>query len=265
MKKSLVIIFLFSAIVSFSQNVPIDFENSGNGLNWTWTTFENSSNPPLEIIQNPDPSGINTSSTVAKFTALQSGAAWAGCESMHGSDIGSFSLNSNNCTVTIMVWKPVISDVGIKFVDANSAAQVEIKVANTLINQWEELTFDFSSRIGVFPIVKDQIVIFPDFDLGGRTQDNVIYFDNVYGSSSTSIEGARKEQLSLYPNPANEMVNVNIKNYEGITNTKVYNLMGNLLLNTSSKQLDIKNLSQGIYLFKVTYGDKSEVIKLTKE
>ena len=65
-----------------------------------------------------------------------------------------------------MIWKSVISDIGIKFVDASSAAQPEIKIANTLVNQWEEITFDFSSRIGVYPITKDQIVIFPDFDLG---------------------------------------------------------------------------------------------------
>ena len=97
MKNIFTIALLFSINISFSQNIPIDFEANGHGLNWTWTTFENDTNPPLEIVANPDPSGINTSATVAKFTALQSGAAWAGCESMHGSDIGSFSFNNSNC------------------------------------------------------------------------------------------------------------------------------------------------------------------------
>jgi len=105
---------LMSAIV-LGQNNPIDFEAGGFGANWTWTVFENNTNPPLEIIPNPDPSGINTSATVAKFTALQSGNPWAGCESQHGSDIGTFTLNSSNSIVKIMVWKTVISDVGIKF------------------------------------------------------------------------------------------------------------------------------------------------------
>ena len=78
--------------------------------------FENDTNPPVEIIPNPDPSGANTSATVAKFTALQTGNPWAGCESLHGSDIGTFTLDATNSTVKIMVWKPVISDVGLKFV-----------------------------------------------------------------------------------------------------------------------------------------------------
>ena len=70
--------YLFSTLafimtfVSYGQNIPIDFEQGGYGANWTWTTFENYINPPLEIVPNPDSSSINPSSTVAKFTALPS-------------------------------------------------------------------------------------------------------------------------------------------------------------------------------------------------
>ncbi len=166
--------------ISFAQNGPIDFETGGYGADWTWTVFENDSNPPVEIIENPDMSGDNTSATVAQFTALQTGQPWAGCESQHGADIGTFTLDSTNCIVKIMVWKPVISDVGIKFVKANSEALPELKVANTVINQWEELTFDFSGRIDhPATIDQDQIVVFPDFNLDGRTQTNICYFDNI--------------------------------------------------------------------------------------
>jgi hypothetical protein len=174
-----ILICLFSFTNVWAQNAPIDFEAEGNGSNWTWTVFENDYNPGLEIISNPYVEGINNSSTVAKITALQTGAPWVGCESQHGADIGSFSFDENNSTITIMVWKSVISDVGLKFASADGAAQPEIKVANTLINQWEEITFDFSPYIDVYPVIVDQIIIFPDFDLNGRTQDNIIYFDNI--------------------------------------------------------------------------------------
>ena len=81
-----------------------------------------------------------------------------------------------------MVYKTVISDVGVKLVNPSGGAQVEIKVENTVVNAWEELTFDFTSRIGNGldgSTNIDQIVVFPDFDMGGRTSDNVIYFDNI--------------------------------------------------------------------------------------
>ena len=60
---------VFLAGTASGQNIPIDFEATGNGATWTWTVFENTATPPpLEIIDNPDKSGINTSCSVAKFT-----------------------------------------------------------------------------------------------------------------------------------------------------------------------------------------------------
>ena len=190
MKQIMLLVTVMIVTLSYSQNAPIDFESGGNGASWTWAVFENDTNPPLEIVANPDATGDNTSATVAKFTALQAGQPWAGCESLHGSDIGSFSLSTANSTVKIMVWKSVVSDVGIKFVEASGDAQPEIKVSNTLVDQWEELTFDFSGQIGTGATgILDQIVVFPDFDLGGRTQDNIVYFDNItFSTGSTSNE-----------------------------------------------------------------------------
>ena len=250
--------------ISHGQNIPVDFEQGGYGANWTWTTFENDTNPALEIVPNPDSSSINPSSTVAKFTALQTGEPWAGVESMHGTDIGSFSLDNSNCTVKIMVWKPVISDVGIKFVDATNAAQPEIKVSNTLINQWEELTFDFSSRIGVYPIVKDQIVIFPDFDLGGRSQDNIIYFDSVYGLlNNTNTQKGNHDKMRVYPNPTTDLIYLeSLKSFEKV---EIYDLIGNLRGTHYDKVIDISSFSNGIYLFKLISESNTTLIKVIKK
>ena len=179
-------LLLKSGGVVLAQNSPIDFETGGYGATWTWTVFENGGDPSLEIVTNPNTGGINSSATVAKFTALQAGQPWAGCESQHGSDIGTFSLDASNSTLKIMVYKTVISDVGLKFVIPTSGSLGEIKVANTVTNAWEELTFDFSSHIGLPEAISiDQIVVFPDFNLGGRTQDNIIYFDNISFSPAT--------------------------------------------------------------------------------
>ena len=221
---TIVCIIMMSGILS-AQNAPIDFESGGFGANWTWAVFENDTNPPLEIIPNPNPSGINTSETVAKFTALQSGNPWAGTECMHG-DIGTFTLDSSNCIVKIMVWKPVVSDVGIKFVRPDASALPEIKVANTLTNQWEELTFDFSGRIGdPNTIDQDQIVIFPDFDLGGRTQDNICYFDNITFSAGTPVAGptvpaptptlSQSEVISIFSDAYTPLPGVNLNPFWG--------------------------------------------------
>ena len=220
----LVILFVMSinGIVS-AQNQPIDFESGGYGAAWTWTVFENNTNPPLEITPNPDASGINTSATVAKFTALQSGNPWAGCESLHGtSDLGPFVLDASNSTIKIMVWKSVISDVGIKLVSANGWSQGEIKVPNTLVNQWEELTFNFAGYLNPPPSEGqlDQIVIFPDFDLAGRTQDNIIYFDNITFSQEVLV-GVPTVAAPSPTLPASNVISVFSDVYDDIPGTNL--------------------------------------------
>ena len=181
MKIPTTILVLLATFVGFSQNAPIDFEAGGQGAEWTWNVFENADNPPLEFVANPDASGINTSAMVAKFTArdTNAGAApYAGLESQHGGNIGTFDLTSENALVNIMVYKTKISDVGIKFATPSGGALPEIKVANTLINQWELITIDFSSYIGLGETTGlDQIIVFPDFI--NRTADDIIYFDNI--------------------------------------------------------------------------------------
>ena len=176
-----IILQLFVVLIfttGITQNAPIDFEPGGFGDTWTWTVFENDTDPALEIIANPDPTGINTSATVAKFTALEAGQPFAGVESMHGADIGVFDLNSTNAIVNIMVWKTKISDIGIKYATPSGGAQMELKVANTLVNQWELISIDFTSYIGLGETTGlDQIIIFPDFI--AREADDIIYFDNI--------------------------------------------------------------------------------------
>ena len=284
MRKILLVIMIVSGFL-FAQNSPIDFETGGYGATWTWTVFENDNNPSLEIVTNPNTGGLNSSATVAMFTALQAGQPWAGCESLHGADIGSFSFDSTNCIIKIMVWKDVISDVGIKFVDATSAAQPEIKVANTLINQWEELTFDFSSRIGVYPVVKDQIVIFPDFDLAGRTQDNICYFDNISFSPSNSVgvdnrsetlpQGFALEQN--FPNPFNPFTTLRYDLPEdALVNITIYDMMGRVVSNLVSSQQNAgyksiqwnatnnagQPVSAGLYLYSIEAGQFRQTKKM---
>ncbi len=181
---TLTCLLIFFGSLSYAQNAPIDFESSGNGSLWTWTTFENDDNPALEVVANPSKAAPNNSDSVAKFTTRTAGNPWAGCESKHGEDIGKFTLNASSSTIKIMVYKPIVSDVGIKLVDNAGGSLGEIKVANSKVNEWEELTFDFSSRQG---IEYDQIVIFIDFK--ARTSDNVCYFDNItFGAAATVPE-----------------------------------------------------------------------------
>ena len=282
--KRFLLLLLFIGLV-WGQNSPIDFETGGYGATWTWTVFENGSNPSLEIVTNPNTSGINSSATVAKFTALQAGQPHAGCESLHGSDIGTFSLDATNSTLKIMVYKTVISDVGLKFVIPTSGSLGEIKVANTVTNAWEELTFDFSSHIGLTEAIGiDQIVVFPDFNLGGRTQDNIIYFDNIsFYSNSVGVDNRNEtfpQGFALeqnFPNPFNPVTSFRYDlPKDGLVKITVYDMMGREVktLVNSSQTAGYKSIkwnaindrnepvSAGLYLYTIQAGEFRQTKKM---
>jgi hypothetical protein len=267
MKKITLSILYFSfALGAEAQNLPIDFEVGGTGINWTWTTFEDASNPPLEFVDNPDPSGINSSLFVAKFTALQLGKPWAGFESQHGAGIGSFSFDATNCVFRIMVYKTVISDVGLKFASSSNAAQPELKKPNTLINQWEEMEFNVCGLIGVYPQVVDQIIIFPDFNLSNRTQDNIIYVDNIGNNGSVSgLEHlAGQSSFAVFPNPSQHTISIaGILPSEALQSLQIINHLGQVVLceNKNFSQLDVHLLNQGHYFLRIETSERIEVLE----
>lgn len=256
------LLFTFGTL-TFAQVNPVDFEASGNGADWTWTVFENDTNPPLEIVANPDPSGINTSSTVAKFTALTEGMPFAGCETMHGADVGTFDLSEDNAFVSIMVYKTVLSDVGFKFATPEGASTGEIKIPNTQVNEWERIVFDFTGIInepssdGI-----DQIIVFPDFQ--SRTTDNIIYFDNIIFGDSSLLGLTNEEFLEviLSPNPAKELVHIDSS--FPIENMTVYTYLGQKVYShnpmSMSFSVNLANLQSGVY-YVIMDGNKRRLTK----
>lgn len=195
---SIIMLFTFGA---YSQQIThtINFEPAGIGADWQWVVGENSTNPPLEFITNPVSGGINTSPTVAKFIAKQGGANWALC---YTNGDGQFTFDASNAIVKIMIYKPNISNIGMKFEGVSPA--VEIQIPNTQINQWQEITFNFSAHIGK---TFNRIVIIPDFVTSPRPADRIIYFDNIQVPDGV-VQGPLPEPTTVPPLPPHRQANV---------------------------------------------------------
>lgn len=170
----------------------INFETVGQ--DWEWTLFENGDNAPAlySLVANPSVGGINTSSTVAKYIVNANGQPWAG---LWSNNLPDFTFTADNCIVKVLVYKDVISDFTVKFENDNSSVAFEKKVPNTLINQWEELTFDFSDKIGT---AVSRLVIIPDFP-AARTVGSTNYWDNISFSSGTPPVIVAPETASPLP------------------------------------------------------------------
>jgi hypothetical protein len=263
--------FTAGDVVEPVLNAPVDFEDGGHGADWTWIVDQNADNPPLNIISNPDKQGANTSETVAEFTARQNGMDWA---LVISDDIGHFTFDATNSTVKLMVWKPIISDVGVKFEGPGGAAW-EVKVPNTITNAWEELTFDFKSQEGV---TFNKLVLIPDF--ASRDQDNTLYFDNLTFSDGTTTDVNESSDLlpsqyvleQNYPNPFNPSTRIKFAIPESNKVTvKVLNILGEevaILVDgfrnagTYEVSFDASNLASGTYLYSITSGEYTTVKKM---
>jgi len=94
------------------------------------------------------------------------------------------------------------------------------------------------------------VVVFPDFELAGRIQDNVVYFDNItfnhlVGNNNLSLP----DRILVYPNPVirgNQLrLGAEVKQFE------LFDISGRVLIATNNPVVDTDKLSMGIYLLRI--------------
>jgi hypothetical protein len=166
MKRFLSLSFLFITVSMFAQTPYIDYETVGN--DWVFNIFSQGTGGMYDVVANPSKGGINTSDSCAMLTVGIDGDPWAGVWS---SDFPDLTLDNTNCIISVMVYKDTISNFNLKLEPPN----VDHNVPNTLINQWEQLVFDYTSDIGT---TAQTLTIIPDFP-PSRYHASVNYWDNI--------------------------------------------------------------------------------------
>ncbi|MEY3052351.1 MAG: hypothetical protein RLY31_2136 [Bacteroidota bacterium] len=181
-----------------------------------WNYFPNDGDGAFEVIDNPDPSGINTSAKVGKAVEkASSGQPWQGMYT----DLPSYIDLSATKLVKMKIWSPQVASVTMKLENpANPGApgsSGDNTVANTKANEWEELTFDFSASPNPLPDdgqYRRVTLIWDIVNIPGA--DVTYFFDDIQlegGSCSftnTFEKPAAPAQLSVFPNPSSDLLNI---------------------------------------------------------
>ena len=165
-------LFLFSVTV-FAQST-IDFETVGN--NWVWNLFSAGTGGLDTVIDNPSVGGLNTSAKCLKIVVGANADPWAG---VYCTDWPDTTITADNCIVKILVYKDVSSRFNLKLEPPNKDTFDSSKT----INQWEELTFDFTYGIGTKAVT---LTLIPDMESGPRTHASVNYIDNIRFTSKAA-------------------------------------------------------------------------------
>lgn len=81
------------------------------------------------------------------------------------------------------------------------------------------------------------------------------------GDSSLSLDELDfNNSISIFPNPASETININVKSNINYIKSEVYNFIGQLILETNNKSVSIESLSKSSYFLKI-FTEKGIVIK----
>lgn len=96
----------------------------------------------------------------------------------------------------------------------------------------------------------------------GNDSDGDIAIDDVSIKQTLSIESFNKNNLSLYPNPANNVINIKTSNSELPDSFEVYNMLGQLILNKNidnagDLSINTSSLQNGMYFIKITKDNKT--------
>ena len=159
----------FSTFEDFEGEVPGNFSFGGVGN--------------VQVVANPDNSGINTSTNVMQCTKDQGAEVWGG---MGFAVNGQINFNGNN-VLRLKSYAPEVGKV-VKVKLETSAGNVagltyEFDMVTTVANQWEILTYDFSGAPDLDYITA---IVFYDF---GNQDAGVYHFDDVEVGIGEYIQG----------------------------------------------------------------------------
>jgi len=236
---------------------PITFETEG--ADYTWVVFDNTTadndDGAFTIVDNPDPSGVNTSSKVGKYEMHVGAAMWAGVKT---NELDPIITTEDNKWLTMDVYKTDMDTVGLKF-EPPSTNGVLVTVVPQTSGEWETLVFDFSEAVGeTFPT----FVIFPDWT-GLTRSEEIIYIDNIewHATAPNAIADTKIQSgLNVYPNPASTWLTVS-GNVSGIAEIEMFNILGCSVLCANPNQerfsFDVSDFERGMYILCVT--DKSGI------
>ncbi len=235
----------------------MDFDNPAF-TSEVWKFFPADNSGAFELVDNPDKSGINQSDKVGKAVEKASGEQpWQGMYT----DLFSYIDLSTTKRVKMKIWSPQIASVTMKLENPATpgapGSSGDNTVANTKMNEWEELTWDFSTSPTPLPDDGNYRRVTLIWDIENVPANDVIYyFDDIRleGSDCTSptsvFEPLDLTPLALAPNPVNNLLRVD--HLGTISKLEIYNLLGRRVAsvwvgNDSVANLDVSNLPAGIY------------------
>lgn len=261
-------IFTLSILAIFAlgmnaQYLPMPETFEGPEADTSWEAFGNGEVNPDNFLltDNPVFDGINDSEYCIEFTVVDAAETWVGAWS---DAYGPIEITDDKYMLEMMVMKDVATKCAMKLEnEIDGGDNVELYLANTLVDEWELLTFDFSEAIGK---TFTRLVFFPDFP-DSRETGSLCYIDNVGFPKVVSANTQKMDGIRIYPNPVAERMTIRYPEMESVV---ISNALGQTVKymefqHSSVENIELSGLQSGLYFITVEAAGKKMSSKFIKE
>jgi hypothetical protein len=258
-------------------DLPVTFED--NTVNYSTTDFGGNIS---QMVVDP----MNANNKVIEVVKTTSAATWAG--TTIGTPAGfstNIPLSLSSSIMTVRVWsQDAGTPIRLKVEDSNDPTHTcETETNTTIGGGWETITFNFTNQapgtellsIGLgFGWTYNMASIFFNFGTEGIVAgEKTYYFDDVWfgfpPSNPNNIEeciwNENKNYISIFPNPAKENITINTLNYSGKVEVQVFDLLGNNVINSNSRNFSLLPLRNGVYIVRTSIGSNISEMKIVKD
>ncbi|MAD97215.1 MAG: hypothetical protein CMB99_07820 [Flavobacteriaceae bacterium] len=171
------------------------------------------------------------------------------------------------------VWAPTGANRMLKISPINGgtgAGEVLVEVPLTP-GSWNNVVLNKSQFTGMTWDNVIQLKFDGQFNADGSANTeswSAVYIDNIYfyAAATASVETNELFNVSVYPNPSNNVVNLTAN--EIITKAEVFNVIGKKMrsfnVNSNSTSINISDLNPGIYVLKYEINNKVGTTKFVK-
>jgi hypothetical protein len=256
-------------LYSLSANTTYDWRVYANcsltetsGYSYAQFTAGGSTPPPPSACPGPD--DVSTNGTISGAAAISLNTDVKGTIAP-ANDIDHYQFTISSAG-TISVWLTTLPANYDLAVLNSSGAQIGISQNNGSQNE----NVSLSVTPGTY-----YAKVFPKGTANSATSCYTLKVQGitatrVAASATTPMENVNPNfTINLFPNPAGDQLNVWMEGVQKKTAIKVYNLMGNLVMQQESSntltQLNISKLPAGFYLVHVNDGKETKAAKFVKE
>ena len=253
-----------------AQTVILDFEDAATSTLFQYFGSPSQEGTFNEIIANPDPSGLNTSDSVAVQVKPSDAQTFAGGFT-NPNPTTPVDLTAAGSQVCIKVWSPEANtnflfklEAGASDPDNDNYVWEQSQIIASA-SEWVELCFDptVASENGNSVVASGEtwgrVVVFFDFGEGGDPNGVTYYFDDITVQSTSSVDAVAAESIfSVAPSVIRESAEIRFaQQLQGTKRVSLFNLNGQVLRSMVvpagqlSETLTVAGLNQGVYVLKV--------------